>query len=768
ILENFRGFAKTCQLFTKDQEVLHIVDELLQNQQCSIFPSMQAKKDEHEDSIYQMIVVHSVLTILTNRKTGHMKMLLNFISSPETLKLESFCIHCGRIIQYSSKSLAPVDKFTKNEASPGYIPLNDMERNPPTGFLSNASYAIIRCIMHSCLLWSSCNGKNISPLMNGKLDLSSPEYNLFFWDQIKKDIQQLSSITGHSIDEAALLVHLVLKQINEKGHHVQLTGQNVVGNLVKLDDRRKWEKQFYDCYIEPVVKDTGSSIQKMLKELTARDYSKLFGAVYMTPMTSSKPFLWNVYPTLTSQQICGQLLTIKVSEQHPVIFTYLSEAHRFQAMKFLPDIIKMLKITQKAISQFDYDEKTQGTIENMSFGEFVNQIDDQQKDDYESFFVSFQQAWELCHHELDNERLFELKNNSIQAEISKKMKMKHLIPTTYGPGVITTGLIDHLVISHNKFIRLCCKFVEDSLKKNWLWQSPKVPLQELNSKHFVKCSDEFVRLVQSHSVYTISNGNVTIQINDLGIIERDFVQEFVLGKPIITQVLDIPQVIWKRPVLNTQIIAAVKKNITQQALPPLVRSGILMDLKNNLAEMTVTCETVETVMRFLQRKKEPSKKKLKEYVEKELIIIGKLRSEKITDFCCLEHVVPLWRFLNVERAKYRVRNEEDPFTVKSEFMEELDDEQQKVSLEAAISKMTNIDNMLEVMYEMIQTYVQTCHLEDKHKQLRVVLFDYVYQTKSESIFYLMELFPPDIKLSQVACTWKEIVHLHDATKKKNR
>ena len=43
-------------------------------------------------------------------------------------------------------------------------------------------------------------------------------------------------------------------------------------------------------------------------------------------------------------------------------------------MKFLPDILEMLQITQKTISQFDFDEKTQGTIENMSFSEFVNQI----------------------------------------------------------------------------------------------------------------------------------------------------------------------------------------------------------------------------------------------------------------------------------------------------------------------------------------------------------------------------------------------------------
>ena len=54
-----------------------------------------------------------------------------------------------------------------------------------------------------------------------------------------------------------------------------------------------------------------------------------------------------------------------------------------------------------------------------------------------------------------------------------------------------------------------------------------------------------------------------------------------------------------------------------------------MDLKDNLAEMTVICETIETVMRFLQIKKEPAKKKLKEYVENDLIIVGKLKSEKV-------------------------------------------------------------------------------------------------------------------------------------------
>lgn len=55
-----------------------------------------------------------------------------------------------------------------------------------------------------------------------------------------------------------------------------------------------------------------------------------------------------------------------------------------------------------------------------------------------------------------------------------------------------------------------------------------------------------------------------------------------------------------------------------------------MDLKDDLAAMTVISETLETVMRFLKNKKEPVKRKLKDYVENDLYIFGKLRSEKVT------------------------------------------------------------------------------------------------------------------------------------------
>ena len=50
-------------------------------------------------------------------------------------------------------------------------------------------------------------------------------------------------------------------------------------------------------------------------------------------------------------------------------------------------------------------------------------------------------------------------------EITKHTKMKHLIPTTNGPGVITTALVDFLVNIHNGFIVTSRKFLEESLQR---------------------------------------------------------------------------------------------------------------------------------------------------------------------------------------------------------------------------------------------------------------------------------------------------------------
>ena len=64
-----------------------------------------------------------------------------------------------------------------------------------------------------------------------------------------------------------------------------------------------------------------------------------------------------------------------------------------------------------------------------------------------------------------SDRLKAMKNEYLQEDITEDTLMKFIIPTTSGPGVITTALMDHLIITHNRFIRQCREFVEKSLKR---------------------------------------------------------------------------------------------------------------------------------------------------------------------------------------------------------------------------------------------------------------------------------------------------------------
>ena len=96
-----------------------------------------------------------------------------------------------------------------------------------------------------------------------------------------------------------------------------------------------------------------------------------------------------------------------------------------------------------------------------------------------------------------------------------------------------------------------------------MWKAHKVHLMNVDTTHFMNLEVEIIKLLTSHSIYTFtSSGTVKIHYN-LEWIERDLVQKFVMRKPIITHLLEGPQIIWQRPALNIKIIALVKNNILQ-------------------------------------------------------------------------------------------------------------------------------------------------------------------------------------------------------------
>ena len=88
--------------------------------------------------------------------------------------------------------------------------------NPaPERTLSPPAVCIMRAIMHSALLWCSCHREDIMqdlvPLVKPRVD---PQYlPEFFWMHLSRDIEHLSHVTGKSMEDSAMIVHLVLNEI---------------------------------------------------------------------------------------------------------------------------------------------------------------------------------------------------------------------------------------------------------------------------------------------------------------------------------------------------------------------------------------------------------------------------------------------------------------------------------------------------------------------------------------------------------------------------
>ena len=73
----------------------------------------------------------------------------------------------------------------------------------------------MRALMHSALLWCSCHCQDMMAELAVLVKPPVNPNNLpeFFWMHLRKDIEQLSQVTGKGLDESAISIHLVLQGI---------------------------------------------------------------------------------------------------------------------------------------------------------------------------------------------------------------------------------------------------------------------------------------------------------------------------------------------------------------------------------------------------------------------------------------------------------------------------------------------------------------------------------------------------------------------------
>ena len=130
----------------------------------------------------------------------------------------------------------------------------------PERSLSPAACCLIRALMHSVLLWASCNSEcameGLTQLV--KVAVRPRDLAEFFWRHLESDIELLGSATGKSMDESAIIVHLVLKQILSRKPPTSDVVTTVT-SLATRNAREQWESIFNNNYIQPCLLYTSPS-----------------------------------------------------------------------------------------------------------------------------------------------------------------------------------------------------------------------------------------------------------------------------------------------------------------------------------------------------------------------------------------------------------------------------------------------------------------------------------------------------------------------------
>ena len=107
--------------------------------------------------------------------------------------------------------------------------------------------------MHSALLWTSCNNDTATGGLVAlvKSGLHSPqELPEFFWGHLETDVQLLARALGKNSEDAAIVIHLVLRNILTISPPTAALPLKTLGNR---DVRNQWEKQFSGLYINPIL-----------------------------------------------------------------------------------------------------------------------------------------------------------------------------------------------------------------------------------------------------------------------------------------------------------------------------------------------------------------------------------------------------------------------------------------------------------------------------------------------------------------------------------
>ncbi|XP_070580814.1 E3 ubiquitin-protein ligase rnf213-alpha-like isoform X2 [Ptychodera flava] len=725
-----------------------------QNMANSFFPTM------HEDLILEAKAAISESVQWYECPNGH-PYTIGECGRPYGL---GQCKDCGAAIGGQSHTPAAGNKLARmhDTTQTGHIlGAPDRRHNEipvPERQMPPVATAIVRLLMHAAMIGAATKApRNLTGVIHPTINNNAvPQFLLHHLDC---DLQLLSRASGKSIDDSALIVHMVLNRMlttKPQGH------DQFNPLLISKKCRLQWEDTFTRTFINPIVQDVTTRLQQANrlvhddKRLGNNPLLKLLHEVdppsqnLSTESLYNVPTVWRYRSRVTIEHLTHALQESMAAKKHRkqcrILKEFLDREHVLRALKYLPDIIHLQQLLiDRFHRNIDVHEAT-----NLKIGRFLSELPKGHiRNKHYRLLESFATAWNLVRQDVaDYGGLFVPKDLSDQV-IDGDSSLAMILPTRKGDGVCSTALVDFLIITQNQFMdkykAITNRDVSDVLIKPC----------DLTPADLIAYDPEkdLLPMVLSHCNYSLEVGRGTLVEYDLPSLERQLEERFIRGKAKILR--KIEQLVFRQDSRDAAVFESLKSKIPQEPLSKAIQHQILSELRS-LPEVSDSLACLDIAIGFLAS----SGGKPDMHVIKYLVSILKMeRSEmKVRYPCQLKHILALWQLLAVERARRLTINAQDPFDSLNDYREELNPE--LVQNLCTALRSINVDSLVNELHHYIAIGLkkQKDAEEDvPNWKLRDVLMVYIDYNDHDEIANLEEI-PEDILVKHIWSTWTVVIN----------
>ncbi|XP_035692571.1 E3 ubiquitin-protein ligase rnf213-alpha-like [Branchiostoma floridae] len=657
--------------------------------------------------------------------------------------------HCGADIGGTGHKLLTGNRPGRQDdaTSTGHIIGDAQDRHDPAPERQLSQFATVmtRLVLHAAML----NGANGNPQPFTNFVRPVPvDINDFLWRHLNRDLDDLASVLGRSIDDATLLVHILLTNVP----HINAVG---VWNVAwtSTQGRQNWEEAFNNAYIKPLLQNLDSRLQEAnrLVDCDHRLIDTSFHRVLHDDTTRPDqlslenviglPEMWQYRPSVSLEHMSRRF--VEHQARFPILKMFLDNAIILSAMCHLPDIIHLTTLLKTRYHRnIDLTEAL-----TMKIADFLKSIPEgQQRDECEMLVKRFSNIWTNIRPLLLQQDNIPRPENMGPVIDVQTTSLYHLLPMKEDATITSciTAVVLFLIRKNNEFLDIYRKtshVQDDGTLRCWT---------DVSASNVVSCDParDLMPLVLSHCNYSLAIGKGTHVGYDFAALENRLIDRFLCGKCKIVEECETFQ--FRQEARDVAMFTAVRKQIPQETISIPIQRQIVLE-STSLENVCVSLAAVDIAIFFLASAGGDGDRLLGEYLHRVLKMgkASRLHSDKVRNYCRLKHALSLWQLLSVQRARLLLANGQDPFdNVDTKQLEE----EQVTTLRNAL-KNIDVNTLCAEIYEFLVVS------DDKEKRkpewsLRDTLAGYLDEKDAPEINGFLTYFPETILLEHACDTWR--------------